>query len=238
MGAIIIAEPFALLRTALHAHIEARYPGEVYDVENAQQLVEAVKKWKPQVIVFDPVLATLSADSLDFLNCGPSNGAEPRKSVSQESPCEILLTCIQNASPKTRVLILTDNARLAEHRSLLLHGASGLVLKERPMEALLQAIERVRNGEIWIERNMMADFMADVWHQRRAKQEIGVETLTRREKEIAALIGKGLRNKQIAAELYLSETTVRHHLTSIYDKLGIRGRQELLLFALKNNLSP
>jgi len=60
--------------------------------------------------------------------------------------------------------------------------------------------------------------------------------LTAREREVVDLVGEGLKNKQIADRLYISETTVRHHLTSILKKLNVKDRLELLIFAYRNNL--
>ena len=58
-----------------------------------------------------------------------------------------------------------------------------------------------------------------------------------REREIAALIGEGLKNKQIANRLFISETTVRHHLTSVFDKLGVTDRLELIIYAYRHGLA-
>jgi DNA-binding NarL/FixJ family response regulator len=63
-----------------------------------------------------------------------------------------------------------------------------------------------------------------------------IATLTCREREIISLIGEGLKNKQIAARLYISETTVRHHLTSVFDKLGVADRLELVIYAFHHGL--
>jgi DNA-binding NarL/FixJ family response regulator len=63
-----------------------------------------------------------------------------------------------------------------------------------------------------------------------------LETLTEREREVIACIGQGLRNKQVAERLYISEITVRHHLTSIYNKLGVADRLELVIYAYQHGL--
>ena len=65
-----------------------------------------------------------------------------------------------------------------------------------------------------------------------------IATLTRREHEVVSLLSEGLQNKQIASRLSISETTVRHHLTSIFDKLGIANRLELVIYAYRQGLAP
>jgi DNA-binding NarL/FixJ family response regulator len=64
-----------------------------------------------------------------------------------------------------------------------------------------------------------------------------IARLTKREREVLGLIGQGLRNKQIAERLYISEITVRHHLTSVYDKLGVTDRLELVIYAYQHGLA-
>ncbi|HWP41952.1 MAG TPA: response regulator transcription factor, partial [Blastocatellia bacterium] len=64
-----------------------------------------------------------------------------------------------------------------------------------------------------------------------------IASLTEREREVVALVGEGLKNKQIADRLFISETTVRHHLTSIFDKLGVSDRVELLIYAYRHGLA-
>jgi DNA-binding NarL/FixJ family response regulator len=64
-----------------------------------------------------------------------------------------------------------------------------------------------------------------------------IARLTNREREVVALIGEGLKNKDIADRLFISETTVRHHLTSIFDKIGVSDRVELLIYAYRHGLA-
>jgi len=140
-----------------------------------------------------------------------------------------------------RIILLTGVRDSAVHRQAVRLGAMGLVLKEKAVEVLFQAIEKVQAGEVWLERSLLAEVLGDLTRARepqpedraRAKQ----ATLTEREREVIALIGEGLKNQQIAERLYISETTVRHHLTSIFNKLGLSDRLELLLYAYRHGLA-
>jgi DNA-binding NarL/FixJ family response regulator len=73
--------------------------------------------------------------------------------------------------------------------------------------------------------------------KKRSPEAERVASLTEREREIVALIGEGLKNKQIASRLFISETTVRHHLTSIFSKLNVSDRLELIIRAYKDGLA-
>ncbi|HEX9956367.1 MAG TPA: response regulator transcription factor [Fibrella sp.] len=211
---IAIGQPFALLASALRSLLESQGGYNVVaEATTGPELMNMVVQHKPDIVLYDP-------------NMDTADGQPSTARVDQ----------IRAASHESRILVLTDARQVAGHRQALLQGASGLVLKERPANGLLDAVERVHAGEVWIDRSIMADFMTDVWKQRKREQESGLNLLTKREREVAVLVGKGMRNKQVATQLFLSETTVRHHLTSVYEKLGISGRQELLLFAMKHGV--
>jgi DNA-binding NarL/FixJ family response regulator len=179
-------------------------------------------------------------------------GAEALEIVSCQQPDIILLDldlcgetatdyipALLNAAENARLIILTGvrNSELQQHAVRL--GAVGLVLKERAATTLLRAIERVYAGEVWLERTMMASVLQ---RMTRAAQRVDPEadkiaSLTAREREVITLIGEGLRNRQVADRLFISETTVRHHLTSIYDKLGVADRLELVIYAYRHGLA-
>jgi len=111
------------------------------------------------------------------------------------------------------------------------------VRKEQPPETLLRAIERVRNGEVWIEPALMQNTFATPQHLASESDiKMRIASLSPREREIVALIGQGLKNKPIAARLFLSERTVHSHLSSIFRKLSVADRTELALFAAHHGL--
>ena len=114
-------------------------------------------------------------------------------------------------------------------------GVTGVVLKESPTDALLDCIRQVHKGHQWIDRDMASRALRSVL--RRQEQALrAAEALTPRELEIVRMAGEGLRNRGIAERLSISEGTVKVHLHNIYDKLGVEGRLEMVLYAQQKGL--
>ena len=115
-------------------------------------------------------------------------------------------------------------------------GASGIVGTDRPAETLFRAIEKVLLGEVWMERRLVADLIAP-GYPRADGDQVRIESLTPREREVVRLLCEGLRNKQIAKRLAVTDVTVRHHLTSVFSKLGVSDRLGLLLYASRHGIA-
>ena len=156
-----------------------------------------------------------------------------------ESAIDSIPTLLATA-PGAQVLILTGVRDPDLHQQAVRLGAKGLVLKEKAPEILFQAIAKVHSGEVWVERTMAARVLDEMRRTSMAPQPdpeaAKIASLTARERCIISLIGEGLRNKQIANRLYISEATVRHHLTTIFDKLGVADRLELVVYAYRQGL--
>jgi two-component system response regulator DegU len=118
-------------------------------------------------------------------------------------------------------------------------GASGYVLKDAPPERTLEAIRSAARGEGFLGPSLVGRVMAEfarVSRLRAAAKEVFAE-LTRREIEVLELLGKGLRNKDIAARLFLSEKTVKNHISNIFMKLHVNDRTEAALLAARHGLT-
>jgi DNA-binding NarL/FixJ family response regulator len=139
-----------------------------------------------------------------------------------------------------RALILTAIRNPVLYHQALRLGAMGLVFKEEPVEVLYEAIRKVNAGEFWLNGLDLASVFTAVYPTGRGEggrpEAALTTTLTGREREVIGLTCEGLKNKQIAERLFISEATVHHHLTSIYDKLGVSGRFKLMVFAYQNGL--
>ncbi len=116
----------------------------------------------------------------------------------------------------------------------------GVVFKTQSPETLIKAIDKVNAGEVWLERSMIANVLSRLSRNNKPirinSETDNINELSEREKQIVRLIGQGFKNKKISTELCISETTVRHHLTSIYSKLGVSDRLELLVYAHRYGL--
>lgn len=141
----------------------------------------------------------------------------------------------------TRIIGLIDVYDKEIYSRAVRFGIMGLVLKEKPGDVLLKAIERVHAGEIWIDRTVIASVITEMTRhsngEEQDSEEYKINSLTAREREVVTLVGEGLKNRDIAARLFISETTVRHHLTSIFDKLGVSDRFELAIYAYRHGLA-
>ncbi len=152
-----------------------------------------------------------------------------------------LIPGIFSAAEATRILILSDSADPELQEKAIRLGAIGVVSKNKPADVLIKAIERVHAGEAWIDRSTIAAVLGDFSPATRARKqdpkEARIASITAREREVISLVGEGLNARQIAERLFISEITVHHHLTSIYSKLKVAGRLELLIFAYRNGLT-
>jgi two-component system nitrate/nitrite response regulator NarL len=146
---------------------------------------------------------------------------------------------MQHVSMAARILLLATHSDAESGQRAVLAGASGLVLKNQSPDHLLKAIRKVHEGELWVDRATTAVLISGMAKIRvAADPEIAkIASLSRREREVIALIATGLNNKAIAAKLKISDNTVRHHLTSIFDKLEAHDRLELLVYAFRHKLT-
>ena len=148
------------------------------------------------------------------------------------------LTNAANSQP-VRVILLTAAAEKRQIVEALQLGARGVVLKDSATQLLLKSIHTVMAGEYWVGRESVSNL---VQYLRALVQSSGEEAkqkkfgLTPRELEIVSAVVAGYSNKEIAEYFKISEDTVKHHLSNIFDKLGVSTRLELALFAVNQSL--
>lgn len=151
------------------------------------------------------------------------------------------LHAITEQDPEARVLLFTGNQSVEFHEEALRNGARGVILKSCAPELIARSVRQVHRGNLCFDR-ALTDRMLGTFFLRRKQAELSPETvkissLTLRETQIICRICEGMRNKEISHELHISNSTVAHHLTSIYRKLGLADRTELLLYAQRNEIS-
>ena len=136
--------------------------------------------------------------------------------------------------------VLMSAADTDLHQMAVISGASGIVMREHDPEVLVKAIQRVHAGELWLGRSLttrLVTKLASSSVKKNDPEAVKIATLTKREKEVVMLVGKGLNSTIIAEQLGISEATVRNHLTSILDKLGVSNKFELAVYAFRNSLA-
>lgn len=138
-----------------------------------------------------------------------------------------------------RVLVLTSTSDPNVHQQAIMRGARGVVHKQEPADVVLRAIEKVHNGEIWLDRASLGRVVTALSRGPKSDPEaVKIAALTPKERQIIAMVlkEKGARNKVIAEKLHMSEHTLRNNLTTIYSKLEVTGRMELYLYASTHRL--
>lgn len=154
-----------------------------------------------------------------------------------ESALDILPTLLSNTV--SRALILTG---VREQRTLdlaVLRGARGILRKDVSAEQVLKAIKKTHLGELWLGRETLGRVLDDLMHPAAHTHDAETEkqaAMTVKERKIVHMVveGSGASNKALAERLFISESTLRNHLTSIYEKLGVSNRLELYVYATKH----
>ena len=212
---ILLVDDHAVLRASLRLLLEKQNGMTVVgEASNKAEAIEIASRQQPEIILLDLCLR-------------------------EESGLDLIPDLLRVAE-ETRIILLTGVQDEEEFRRAMRLGAMGVVSKEAKPDFLLKAIERVHAGELWLNRQMTAALVTELRRPVEASK-LPVESaliaqLTTREREIISLVAEGKKNKQIADSLKISDTTVRHHVTSILGKLGVSDRLELLIFAYKKNL--
>jgi DNA-binding NarL/FixJ family response regulator len=212
---VLLIDDHVVMRAALRMLVDSRpdmtVVGEATDRGDA---ILITAREQPDIILLD-------------LDLGEENGID-------------FLPALLAAAKQARVIVLTGIRDPAEHRQAVRLGATGMVLKDQAFDTLVKAIQRVHAGEIWLDPALVANLLAErsrVRGQNLDPEVARITGLTEREREVIALIGQGLKNRQIGDRLSISETTVVHHLTSIFAKLGVANRLELVTFAYRHGLA-
>jgi DNA-binding NarL/FixJ family response regulator len=200
---ILLVEEESLVRTALQKLLESWPQYEVVgEAGSKNETLEMLERLDPDVI-----LLTLPGDE--------SEGLEVVRELAQASERAQLLVLMGDSEPGLAVQVV----RL---------GARGVVRKKRAADELRRAIQKVHEGkEIWLDRTSLASLITV--GEALGRERVGnLSLLTEREREVVSLVTKGFKNKEVGERLFISETTVRHHLTTIFDKLKVRNRFELI----------
>lgn len=139
---------------------------------------------------------------------------------------------------ESRILVFTSATDPRVCTRAIELGAAGIVSKDAAASVVVRAVLKVHAGELWLDRAKTAAVLSRAMRKGRDPESAKIDSLTRREREIVALVGEGLRNSGIAERLFISEATVRNHLTSILSKLELADRFDLAVYAFRHELIP
>jgi DNA-binding NarL/FixJ family response regulator len=213
---IAIADDHPIFRDGLRRLLESESNLEVVgEASDGRQAIDLVRKTTPDILLLDVAMPNLP-------------GLEALRELSESK------------SP-VRVIILTASIERPQMLQALQLGARGIVLKESATQVLMKSLAAVMNGSYWVGKDSVPDLKELVLKDMPAL-EIDSQGdrwgLTRREMQMVAAIVEGFSNREIAQKFGVREDTVKHHLTSIFSKLGVTTRLELALFALENKMVP
>jgi len=211
---IVVADDHTIfrdgLRRLLESEPELKVIGEAADGDEA---VARTRELKPDILLLDLVMPRKA-------------GMDAMRELSTEGN-----------GLNTKIIILAASIERIQIVQALQFGARGVVMKEAATQLLMKAIRAVMSGEYWVGREAVGDIVDFMRNSSSGDKQQKNYGLTKREMDILVSIVTGLSNKEIARRFALSEDTVKHHLTNIFDKVGVNSRLELALFAINNRLT-
>jgi two-component system, NarL family, nitrate/nitrite response regulator NarL len=208
---ILIADDHSIFRDGVRKLLEAEGGFTIVgEATNGTEALDLVHELRPDVLLLDI-------------------------SMPQLTGLEVLRRLPKQTAP-LRTILLTASVEKSEIIEALLLGAHGIVPKQSASRMLFKSIRTVMAGEFWVSRDLVSDLVETL--RGPSNSGVGAKTmgLTRRELEVIAAVVEGQVNKDIAQTFHISEYTVKHHLTRIFDKLGVSNRVELAMFAVNHEL--
>lgn len=210
---IVVADDHPIFREGLIKLLQARPDLEIVGAaSDGDEALPLVKSVEPDVLLLDLAMPRMSG--------------------------LVALREVKGMKTATRIVVLTAAIERPDIVTALQFGAQAVVLKESASDVLYKCIQAVMNGQYWLGRKAVPTLVAAL---REASSSYRAPTakhfgLTQREREIIGVILDGCSNSDIAARFSISEKTVKHHLTNIFDKVGVSNRLELALFALHHKI--
>ena len=211
---VLLVDDQELVRTGLRGILRAPFGFEVVgECADGGEVIAAVKATAPDVVLMDV--------RMPF-----TDGVQATVRLKQR----------EGSPPVLALTTFDDDQALA---GMLRAGASGFVLKGVPAEDLQRAVRAVAGGGAWLDPAVTGRVLAiyrSAGPPASAADTAGLDTLTSREREVLGLIGRGRTNGEIAAELFVSEGTVKTHINHVFTKLRLRDRAAAVVFAFDHDL--
>ncbi|MDD4802553.1 MAG: response regulator transcription factor [Syntrophomonas sp.] len=204
---ILIADDHTMVREGLRKLLQTDESIEIIaEVGDGQGAINVARKEKPDVILMD-------------INMPGTNGLVATQIIKKEMP-----------AIKIIAITIYEDEEVVE---MVKAGVSAYILKDVAGSELISTIHKVMAGEVVIHPRVAKRLIKELVRSENTKNDI---KLTRREKDVLTLLVKGSSNKNIAEIMFISEKTVKNHLTSIFRKLGVKDRTQAAVYALKTNI--
>jgi DNA-binding NarL/FixJ family response regulator len=214
MTAVLIADDQALVRVGLRKILDAEPETDVVgEASNGEEAVDPGARLRPDVVLMDIRMPVL-------------DGIEATRRITP-------------AQPNTRVLILTTFGLDTYVYEALRAGASGFMLKDAPPEEIAAAVQIVARGDALLAPAVTRTVIEEFTRQQpaaTAPRPNALEELTPREQEVVYLLARGLSNPEICQQLVISEATAKTHVAHILEKLDLRDRVQVVIYAYETGL--
>jgi DNA-binding NarL/FixJ family response regulator len=211
---VLIADDQALFRRGLYVVLGTEDGIEVVaEAENGEEAVERAKELAPDVVLMDVRMPRM-------------DGIEAARRIRAEVPT-------------ARILMLTVSDEEEDLYEAIKAGANGYLLKEISVHEVAEAIHAVVRGQSLISPPMAAKLLNEfnmLVKRADGRQQYSAPTLTTREIEVLRFVSRGLSNREIATELFISENTVKNHVRNILEKLHLHNRMEAVMYAMRERL--
>ena len=211
---VLIADDHALFRRGLNMVLESEEGIEVVaEAEDGEDAVKKSEEFAPDVVLMDVRMPRMS-------------GIEATRTI-------------RDITPSVRILMLTVSDEEDDLYEAIKAGANGYLLKEISVEEVAEAIRAVVQGQSLISPSMASKLLNEfnsLAKKAEERQQYPAPALTGRELEVLKLVAKGMSNREIADQLYISENTVKNHVRNILEKLHLHSRMEAVIYAVKERL--
>lgn len=210
---VMLVDDHAVLRDGIRSFLDGEKDIEVVgEATSGQEAIEGIQRLKPDVVLMD-------------INLPDKNGIE-------------VTEIVKKMCPECKVLILTMYDHDEYLMSSIRAGADGYLLKDAPSDQVVDAIRTVFKGDSIIHPSLTKKLMNYHYHQKQTDSQSSESELSEREREVLVLLAKGLSNKDIAEQLFISDKTVKIHVSKILKKFGVKSRSQAVIYAVQNKLVP
>ena len=159
--------------------------------------------------------------------------------ISNPDQIELVSLLLQH-NPEIRIVVIAEGTDLETQASALKLGAVGILHKDQNYKFLVEAIRQTYSGETWLNQVLLHKILEKGKSSNKKSNNYfswsDADSLTSRELEVIRMIGEGLNNRDLATRLKISEATVRHHLSSIYGKIGVEDRVNMVIMAYQEGI--